>query len=116
MKAMSRSSTPQERGPMKHVVIVLSAITVLGAVDIARAADSADGKVPPPKAAASESPSTPTQTIDQQINGDVRGNTIPLGGESNDTTRARTPEDTLREILRDKRPRSMVDFKAQWLS
>ena len=100
---------------MKQVAIVLSAITVLGAFHIARAADGADGKALPPNAAASESPSTPTQTIDQQIKGDVRGNPIPLGGESNDTTRARTPEDTLREILRDKRPRATVDFKAQWL-
>jgi hypothetical protein len=90
---------------MKQAVIVLSAIAVLGAVHIARADDSADGKAPPPKAAAPGSPSTPTQTIDQEIKGGVRGNAIPLGGESNDITRARTPDDTLREILRDKRPR-----------
>jgi hypothetical protein len=57
---------------MKQVAIVLSAITVLGAFHIARAADGADGKAPPPNAAASESPSTPTQTIDRQIKGDVR--------------------------------------------
>jgi hypothetical protein len=90
---------------MKQVVIVLSATAVLGAVHIARADDRADGKTPPPTEATSGSPSTPTQTIDQEIKGDVRGNAIPLGGESSDITRARTPEDTLREILRDKRPR-----------
>jgi hypothetical protein len=90
---------------MKQAVIMLSAIAVLGAVHGARAEESADGKAPPPKAAAPGSPSTPTQTIDQEIKGGVQGNAIPLGGESSDITRARTPEDTLREILRDKRPR-----------
>jgi len=90
---------------MKQVVILVSAIAVLGAVHSARAEDSADGKARPPKAADSESPSTPTQTIDKEIKGDVKGNAIPVGGESSDITRARTPEDTLREILRDKRPK-----------
>ena len=90
---------------MKQVVILLSTIAVLGTVHSARAEDSADGKAPTPKAAVSESPSTPTQTIDKEIKGDVKGNAIPVGGESSDITRARTPEDTLREILRDKRPR-----------
>lgn len=90
---------------MKQAVILVSAIALLGAVHSARSEESAHGKAPPPKAAVSESPSTPTQTIDQQIKGDVKGNAIPLGGESSDITRARTPEDTLREILRDKRPR-----------
>ncbi|MFZ0174152.1 MAG: hypothetical protein WAL11_01140 [Pseudolabrys sp.] len=90
---------------MKQAVIMLSAIAILGAVHSARAEESADGKALPPKAAAPGSPSTPTQTIDQEIKGGVQGNAIPLGGESSDITRARTPEDTLREILRDKRPK-----------
>ena len=63
---------------MKQAVILLSAIAVLGAVHIAPAEDSAEGKAPPPKAAAPGSPSTPTQTIDQEIKGDVQGKCDPV--------------------------------------
>ena len=100
-KARAELNREQVRGcPMKHPFVLLFAVASFVAVNTARADDN--GITPLQRATpAPESPSTPTHPTGE----DTKGNAIPVGGESSDITRTRTPEDAIREILRDKRPK-----------
>jgi hypothetical protein len=101
---------PRALALAKNLLIVISMavlpISVCGshAEDVPSNERSASSPGQDDKGPPDGSPSTPTHPSIGQPKGEEPGDVIPEGGKIDEMTRPRTIDDTVRDIMRDKRP------------
>src|SRR5262249_32579314 len=101
------SSCADKRLLMNYAIISLLATALLTPLCPAAAGNAEEQPPPAPDQQGSSppppSPSTPTHTTSQDVEGGEQNGVLPPGSDLDDITRPRTREDTVREIFRDRR-------------